>query len=1230
LKAGGAVEMKSPGNAIVFARFGKISQGHPFSIVAGKVAKITIEPLKAGLKAGESFTFGAKTFNAQGYPLTAPVKWKTDGGIGTIATDGTFLAKAVGKGQVIAVNGEVTSGVPVEVTHGPLADIIVDLQKSTLTAGESVSLKAQGVDAYGNRFTISPQWFLSASIGTVDQEKREFTPLHTGSGEILAKMGNIVHGAAIRVVPAPLARLQIQPAAVDVIAGKTVQFKVTGYDRFDNTVAVKPVFSIREPLGDLNANGTFKAKKAGSTVLEAKAGQLIGKSTVAVVPAEMKKVELLPKGPVKLTAGKAETFSVSGYDPFGNTVEAKVAWSMHPELGSIDSQGVFFPQKAGKTRLVATVDQIRTGKKLQVGTAVAVVAGEPTSIQIEPKTVGLTAGDETVFSATAFDQFLNKTEVALNWQIEPPALGNITQDGRFTAVTAQSGKVSARHGSVVGTAAVEVKPAEVAFLKIVPEKITAQAGEKVSLKAVMEDRFGNVAPGNVLWTLSDSSLGDITSDSQLVARKAGQGNVIAAAYNIVETAPLTVRKGPLHAIELKPETVTVASGSTVQFEASGFDLGGNPVASDFKWSVDESIGQIDNTGKFTGVKVGTGKVAVSHDNIGASAPITVTPGSPAAISLKPEAFTLQAGQDQLLSFEVHDAHGNLIPSPQVRWQIEHHLGTITEKNHFEARMAGRGEIRIRVGEASAQATVTVQTGPIHTVTIQPASVELRAGEQQGFTAKGYDSQGNPLDLEPVWLTSGGIGTINKAGNFKATSVGNGFVTVRMRDAVAVAQIKVSPGPVDRIAITPKTLELKAGDEATFSATAYDAYGNITSATISMSLKTKDAIGDFSAKGHFKALHTGKGDVVGAAGSVEGRGQLIVVPGDLAKIALFPEQITVQSGKTVQVKAIGKDAFGNERNIEPSFVLNPKSLGDIDATGLLTARKAESGRLRASANGVEAEVGVKIEPGLLNRLEIELPQKALRAGNTYPFEVIGYDRGDNMVPAKAQWAVSQNIGRIEKETGLFHARTAGSGLVVASVDGIETQKTIIVAPGALYSLFIEPNPVTIKSDTTQQFQISGVDKEKNPVPISKEAVEWDAVGENGVFEAPGLLRGTQMGMGKVVARSGKLLAESYVTVVPGKPEAINSRIRATYPTLPADGKSFSEIIVEVKDRYHNPVPGMQVTLVSSRQVDKVIQPGQTNKQGQARGRISASRAGQSVIRAVVNGTAFVDTAQITFE
>jgi hypothetical protein len=87
---------------------------------------------------------------------------------------------------------------------------------------------------------------------------------------------------------------------------------------------------------------------------------------------------------------------------------------------------------------------------------------------------------------------------------------------------------------------------------------------------------------------------------------------------------------------------------------------------------------------------------------------------------------------------------------------------------------------------------------------------------------------------------------------------------------------------------------------------------------------------------------------------------------------------------------------------------------------------------------------------------------------------------------------------------------------------------------------------------------------------------------------------------------------------------------THPVLPGDGQAFSEIILEIRDHHNNPVPDVQATLVSGRQIDNIAQPPKTDQQGRTRGRISSTQPGTSIISVVIQGQTIRDTDRVTFE
>jgi hypothetical protein len=1227
----GKATMKSLGEGILFAQYQGVQAAQPFSVVPGEPAEVRIEPKELKAAAGERVNFTGTVFNAYEQPLSVSIQWETEGEIGEISGEGAFVAQTAGTGQVVARSGDAQAEVPVTVTHGELHEIEFSLEKETIPAGETVELSARGMDAFGNGFPIRPEWLLSTSIGEVQQEENRFKALHTGTGEIIAKVGNVLQGAAVEVVPGPLSRLEMRPQSANLIAGETVEFTVRGFDQFDNLISVAPEFSLSREVGELTPDGTLSVQTAGNAVVTAKVEDFSSESTVAVAPAEMEIARIVPEGAIDLTAGDAQALKVSGFDAFGNTVTSRVQWEIRPALGRITDNGVLHPEKAGKGTVMATVTQPRTERTLEITAPFSVAPGQTARIEVQPEAAELVAGESVQFTAASFDRFDNQTEAEINWKLGPPELGEVDDTGRFSGVRAETGQVSAVYGNVEGTAEVTVVPAEVAFLKIIPESIEIRAGEQVSLDTIIEDRFGNEIPGRPLWQLSRESLGTI-ADAALTGQKAGEGRVIASFEDRVATAPLTVTPGDLHAIELAPAGAEVAAGSTLEFTAQGYDPGGNPVSAEVEWSLSEPVGKLDDAGNLEAEKTGAAEVQARAGDVSASVSVEVVPGEPAEIRLSETELELTAGETRDLSFEVFDGQGNRISDPKYRWEAPDDRGVFSADNQFTAKRAGEGPVRLVVGPVTETISVTVNPGDIARVEVAPAERNLRAGDTTPFSASGFDAQGNPLEISPVWSVDGDIGTIQEGGEFQATRMGDGFVVARMDSASGVARVSVEPGPVDRVEVSPDSVEIAAGEVARLSATAFDAFDNPTPAAVSWSLSdAAEAGGELTGPGTFQARTAGSGHILATAEGVSGRVPVEIVHGPLAELSFQRESAELRAGERTELQVSGRDAFGNAVPVEPSLTVLPEGLGELGADGsTFEARTAGSGKVQARFGTVSADLPVTVRPGEPSEIEIQFPAGSLMAGKTYSLQATGYDPGGNTVPISVEWAASPEVGGIDSETGRFHARKAGTGLVVAYGDGIKAAETVEVQPGDLYKLFLSPNPVTVTADTVQAFTVSGFDVEENAVPLSESAVEWETAGDIGQMEDPGQFLGTRMGKGKVIARTGDLLAESYVTVIPGEPVLANSRIRVTHPTLPADGEAFSEVIVEVRDRYHNPVPEVSVTLVSSRQGDEIVQPGPTGEDGQARGRVLSTEAGDSVIRAVIDGRSFPDTARVTFE
>ena len=81
-----------------------------------------------------------------------------------------------------------------------------------------------------------------------------------------------------------------------------------------------------------------------------------------------------------------------------------------------------------------------------------------------------------------------------------------------------------------------------------------------------------------------------------------------------------------------------------------------------------------------------------------------------------------------------------------------------------------------------------------TISISPATAQVRIGANQSFSAAGSDRYGNPVAITPTWSISPGLGTFSpNPGNpttFSANTVGTGTITATASGISGTASISV--------------------------------------------------------------------------------------------------------------------------------------------------------------------------------------------------------------------------------------------------------------------------------------------------------------------------------------------------------------------------------------------------------------------------------------------------------
>ena len=1231
------LQLDQVGEGVLIARFDSLQANLSFRVVPGAPASVNVTPDQASLRAGDKTAFTAQVLNPEGRVLAEPVEWSAEGDIGTIQADGTFQATGAGEGSVVATAGDATGSVPVTVAPGDLTAIRIQLEDSTFAAGDEVPLEAVGLDAYGNSFPITPEWTVSAALGPIDRDPARFLPRTVGAGFLLASVDSVAARQEIEVVPGTPAELELAPASANVVAGETLPFTTIVRDAFGNPIEATASLSLGTDLGTLAEDGVFSARKAGNGVLQASFDDLSAESNLTVIPARMERVEIQPSATIEATAGDAVPLRLLGFDSFGNPVRATVSWTLEPALGPIDPDQVFLPEKAGVASLTGNIVQDRTGQTFLRTAEVSVVPGATTQLSVHPPEVTTTAGETVDFEATGTDAFGNETGSAVDWSLQPAGVGTIDEAGRLQPRRAVGeAEVTARVGNVVGTAALEVDPAEPSFLRISPGSLEITAGQTATVESIVEDRFGNRIDQPVRWSLANSAVGEMTGN-EFHPRTAGESHLRATLGSLAAEIPVTVETGPATNVRITTEADELAAGTSLPLRAEVTDAGGNPVSSEVSWSLEgngEGSGAIGDDDTFTATTAGpVTLLATLPDGASDRHALTIVPGAPATVSVEPASIEVVAGKTEQFSVSVEDGEGNTLSDFAPVWSIPDDLGSIGEDEVFHARMAGTGSLEVTVGEASTSVEATVVPGPVASVQVEPAEATLAAGETLALQAQPFDAEGNPLDMDVSFSATGGIGNIDADGTFAARTVGQGNLVARAGPVAEVTATTVVPGPIDSVEVVPGDATVVAGEIISLAATARDAFGNrVPRDLFQWQLGQGESSPTVEAEEvEFSDREVGTIAVTARANGVAGSARVEVVPAALDRFTVTPGSISAASGDSVPLAIEGLDRFGNTVEIKPSVTTEPEELGTHDPqAGHWTAAAEGEGFLRIQQGSTESMIPLAVTPGTPVRLEIQGLEESYVAGRDYPHELVGFDAGGNRVSVEARWAVSPSIGSVEAETGRLLARTQGGGVLVGLTDGLTVAESIEVRPGEVHTYFLEPSPVTLTAGAEQVITVEAFDAQQNPVPLTADALEWSIVGPIAEVVRPGVVRGTREGTGKAIARMGDLYGEAILRVEPGAPDLAQSRLRTVHATVPANGESEADLLIEVRDAYRNPVPGVSVTLVSSRAEDTISQIPPTDAEGETVAQVRSSVPGESIYRLLIDGEVSEDSAEVQFE
>ncbi|RKH18559.1 hypothetical protein D7X74_09160 [Corallococcus sp. CA047B] len=343
------------------------------------------------------------------------------------------------------------------------------------------------------------------------------------------------------------------------------------------------------------------------------------------------------------------------------------------------------------------------------------------------------------------------------------------------------------------------------------------------------------------------------------------GAVTATVDGQSASATVTLTPGPAAMVMLAPATTTLSVNDTQQFTANVRDGCDNPLPlAPVSWLVTDGGGDIGPDGVFTAGTVAgtfTQTITALSGALSATASVTVNPGPIQTVQVTPASTALRVRGAQRFTATATDSWGNTVPGTTA-WSVgSTAVGSIDAEGLFTA--SGRagaypGAVTARFDAMSGSADVTLAPGDVTRIVVTPALAQLGPRNEQPFSAKGEDAEGNEVSIAPVWSVLRGAGSITPEGRFTATSVPGTYPASVLATAHGLAgsgSVVVAPGALHRVVISPQNPTVVIQGRITFSAKAYDAFDNELPLTATW--EAVNGGGTLDASGVFTAgLHSG--------------------------------------------------------------------------------------------------------------------------------------------------------------------------------------------------------------------------------------------------------------------------------------------------------------------------------------------------------------------------------------
>jgi trimeric autotransporter adhesin len=636
------------------------------------VAAIVVSPSSSTLALNAQLPLQALVQDGSGSLVPdASVTWTVENpAIASVSPAGVVTALALGTTQV-AASARGKSGVAsITVQKTPVASVVVRPNRVDAAIGSSTQLSASTLDASQN--TLADRaviWTTSnAAVATVNATG-VVKAVAAGTATITATSEGKSDASAFTIAPGAVARVDVTPASVAMVAGQTQQLAAAAKDASGSVLTGKSVIwaSSNAAVATVTSSGDVTAVAQGNATITATVDGVSGSSEITISAAPVGSVIVSPQSP-SVSAGATVQLTGTVRDVNGGIVNSAPVWtSSDNAIATVSGTGLVTGVSAGNATITAS-----SGGK--TGSTVVKVSAAPIgNVSVSPQAPSMNVGATTQLSANVTD--VNGASVSgavVAWTSSNIAIATVSASGLVTGVSAGTATITASSGGKSGSTTVTVSLVPVQSVAVTPSTSSLTPGQTQQLAATVTDANGSAANRPVSWASSDNAVATVDQAGLVTAVAQGSATITATSGGVSGSAGITVGAVPAASVTVNPGTLSLTVAQTGTLDAVVKDASGNVLTGrSVTWSSSSPlVASVSQSGVVTALIPGTATITAASGSASGTAAVTVNaipPGPAASITVSPSSLTIKVGDTSTLTAVVKDSQGNTLSGASVTW-----------------------------------------------------------------------------------------------------------------------------------------------------------------------------------------------------------------------------------------------------------------------------------------------------------------------------------------------------------------------------------------------------------------------------------------------------------------------------------------------------------------------------------------------------------------------------------